>query len=223
VPEKAGREHGILDAQAIQRLYDQLAPSYDALASVYRAVGSRRLAERGMRLLDLRPGDTAVDLGCGTGVNLPELARLVGPTGRVVGIDLSPQMLARARERITRAGFSNVELVQGDVRGFAFPDDLHGVMSTFALEMVPEHDEVIGRACRALSVTGGRIAVMGLRRPPSWPRWAVDLGIAIGRPFGVSDAYVQVRPWKALRRHTDEFRFETKVCGALYLAVGRAR
>lgn len=218
-PASAQGDRGVLDAQEARELYDQLAPSYDALASVYRLVGSRRLAEQGMRLLGLSPGDTVVDLGCGTGVNLPWLAQAVGPAGRVVGVDLSREMLDQARRRTADAP-AEVDLVQQDVRDFAFPDGTAGVVATFALEMVPGYDQVIERACRALAPTEGRIAVMGLRRPPNWPRWAVALGIALGKPFGVSEAYSEFRPWEAVRHHAREVHFQTRAFGSVYLSVG---
>lgn len=221
-PDQVATEHVILDAGQVRDLYDELASNYDVLASFYDLVGSRRLAAQGIRLLNLQPGDVVVDLGCGTGVNLPQLSAEVGPQGRVIGVDLSAGMLAQARERTVSQGLGNVELVQQDVRQFEFPDDLDGVVATFALEMVPEHDEVIARACRALSGTGGRIAVMGLREPPGWPRWAVEVGIALGRPFGVTEAYTRIRPWEAVERHTDEIAFDTRLFGAVYLKVGQA-
>jgi len=84
-------------ADAVQRLYDRVAPAYDAAAWAFRPLGARRLQEQAVDLLDLHPGDTVVDLGCGTGVNLPALANAVGEHGHVVGVDLSSGMLVRAR------------------------------------------------------------------------------------------------------------------------------
>ncbi|WP_233745491.1 class I SAM-dependent methyltransferase [Halobacterium bonnevillei] len=59
------------------------------------------------------PATPAVDLGCGTGANLRHLRDRVGPTGTVVGVDLTPGMLARAESRVERAGWQNVHLVPG--------------------------------------------------------------------------------------------------------------
>ena len=216
---RASIDPGILGPDAVRDLYDRLAPVYDAVAAAYDLVGSGRFHRRAVEALALRPGDTAVDLACGTGVNLPHLARAVGAGGRVVAVDLSPGMLAQARQRAEHHGWRNVELVEADVREFAFPEPVHGVVSTFGLEMVPEHDAVIARAVAALA-PGRRVAVGGLRHPERWPEWAVCLGELVNRPFGVSRAYEGVQPWRSVEAHADAVSYEEDVLGAVYLAVG---
>jgi demethylmenaquinone methyltransferase/2-methoxy-6-polyprenyl-1,4-benzoquinol methylase len=156
------------------------------------------------------------------------LVEAVGPTGHVVAVDLSRGMLAQARQRVERGGWRNVELVEADVREFAFPEPVHGVVSTYGLEMVPEHDAVIARAVAALTAStsrfapGKRIAVGGLRHPERWPEWAVRLGELVNRPFGVTRAYEDVQPWRSIDAYTDGTSYEESLLGAAYLAVGRA-
>lgn len=219
-PLPAGRldpEH--LDPGHVRRRYDRLAPVYDAVAAGYRLLGADRFHRRAVEALRLQPGDTAVDLGCGTGANFAHLVRAVGPEGRVVGVDLSPRMLRRARARVRRHGWTNVRLVAGDVHTFRFPEPLHGVVATYALEMVPGHGDVLARAVAALA-PGGRIAVGGLRRPDRWPAWMVRLGALINRPFGMTRAYQDLQPRRSVRAHTRVVHDEEGLFGALYLAVG---
>lgn len=208
----------VLDADEVRCLYDSVAGSYDLANSFYRLVGARRLARRGIAELGLRPGDTVVDLGCGTGVNLPELAAAVAPGGRVIGVDLSEEMLARARRRVDREDVI-IDLVAGDVREVALPP-ADGVVSTFALEMVPEHDVVMERAVAALR-DGGRIAVLGLQDPPGWPEPLVKLAIWLNAPFGTTSAYRDIHPRESLRQHATEVLHETAMSGAIYLSVGQ--
>ncbi len=210
----------VLDADQVRSIYDRLAPAYDAVAWIYDLAGAGGFHRRAVRALCLRPGDTAVDLACGTGVNLAHLVEAVGPTGRVVGVDLSPRMLARARRRAQRRGWRGVELVCADVRDFAFPQPLHGVVSTYGLEMVPDHDSVVARAVAALA-PGGRIAVGGLRHPDRWPDVLVRVAEWTNRPFGVSRAYEDVQPWHALFSHAQRERYDEFLLGAAYLAVAR--
>ncbi len=111
----------VRDARGVRELYDRLAPAYDVTALVFRPLGARRLQERAVDLLDLRSGDTVVDLGCGTGVNLPVLAGAVGEHGHVVGIDLSSGMLDQAGRRADRHHLSQVTLIRGDIRSVRLP------------------------------------------------------------------------------------------------------
>ena len=215
-------DSGVLRPRQVTRLYDRLAPGYDLLVGAYRVLGSRRLVRRGIAALGLKPGDTVIDLGCGTGRLLPELADAVSPGGRVMGIDLSPRMLARARRRIAGRTDVDIELLEGDVREFEWPDRIDAVIATFALEMVPDYDHVIADAAAALAPSHGRIAVSGLRAPRHWPSWAVHAGIALSRPFGVHEDYLAFRPWEAIRTHTTEIDHCTAGAGALYLSVGQA-
>lgn len=166
----------IREAKAVRRLYDRVAPGYDVAAWGFRLFGARRLQERAVDLLDLRSGDTVVDLGCGTGVNLPLLAKLVGERGQVVGIDLSSGMLKRARRRAERHHLPQVSLIQGDIRGVRLPEGTAAVLATASMEMIPEYDDVIVDLVEQLAPTRGRLAVGGVRRPPTWPTWAVVLG-----------------------------------------------
>ena len=92
----------------IRRGYDAWARAYDWFARATASVGGVRAAC--VDALDLSPGDTVVEFGCGPGVNLPALRDAVGPNGRVVGVDVSPRMLDRAAGLVERRGWENVSL-----------------------------------------------------------------------------------------------------------------
>ncbi len=94
--------------------YDLFSRFYDA--SVERLYVESR--QRAVEALAPQPGEWILDLPCGTGLSLDGLAPAVGDEGRVVGVDYSAGMLARARRRVARAGWQNVTLLQGDVLKF---------------------------------------------------------------------------------------------------------
>lgn len=216
-----GGESEVLAPSDVRSLYDRMAPFYDVLSRPYGWFGSKRLAQRATEELRLRPGDTVVDLGTGTGRNLPELAAAVGPAGRVVGVDLSPGMLERARRRVTGLGLDSVELVEAGISGFDLPPVVDAVVSSYAMEMLPDYDEVISRLVDQIP-PGGRIVVNGLRSPERWPEWVVKMGSALSRPFGVSEVYRAHRPWQAIERHTVDVIYDEAMAGAVYLAAGSA-
>ncbi|MCL4865691.1 MAG: methyltransferase domain-containing protein [Gemmatimonadales bacterium] len=116
----------------IRGRYQRLAPNYDRSLILLRLCGFREQHYRreAVRALALRPGATVVDLGCGTGRNLPLLTSAVGPKGRVIGVDLTSAMLRAAERRIRAHQWTNVELVEADAAVYEFPPETDGISST---------------------------------------------------------------------------------------------
>jgi demethylmenaquinone methyltransferase/2-methoxy-6-polyprenyl-1,4-benzoquinol methylase len=92
--------------------YDLITPLYDAAIRSLYAPYRRILVQR----LDLRPGDTVLDLGCGSGLNFSLVMALIGPQGTLIGIDYSRRMLARAQKIADKNNWKNVHLFEQDVR-----------------------------------------------------------------------------------------------------------
>jgi SAM-dependent methyltransferase len=98
------------DRQRSFERYGAMAESYDIRTSggdYYRRLAVARLAPR--------PGEVILDVGCGTGLNFDAIRRAIGPSGRLIGVELSPGMLEVAHARVRRRGWTNVDLVQADV------------------------------------------------------------------------------------------------------------
>ena len=180
--------------------YRKKAKHYDITSRLYPAPGYPQRAQRlaAVDALGLRPGDSVIDLACGTGLNFPLIEDLIGPAGRIVGVDLTDAMLARARDRIETNGWSNVSLVEADAARFDFPTDVDAIVCTYALSQVPECAEVIAHGAAALS-GGGRWVVLDLKVPDDTPGWLAQLGIALVRPFASIDEWVTRRPWDVIR------------------------
>lgn len=210
----------VLTKDQAEGLYDRIAGIYDRLLLAFRITGSHRWRARLIEKLDLQPGDHVVDLCGGTGANLPFLARSVGVSGKITIVDLSENMLAKARKRAAEDGMNNVALVQADVDEFIFPDGVDIIISTFGLEMVPEYATVIARAVDALP-SNGKIGLIDLKHPENWPDWLLRAGIFLTRLFGVSRDYEDFKPWEAARSSLEEEGFEQHLAGAAYSFVGR--
>jgi SAM-dependent methyltransferase len=128
--------------------------------------------------LGVAPGERLLDVGCGCGDTTIELARRTGPTGHVVGIDLSAQLLERGHARSAEAGVANVEFRQGDAQTDALPDGLDGLYSRFGVMFFEDAPAAFANMARALR-PGGRLAFVcwqGLDRNPwmSVPARAVE-------------------------------------------------
>jgi len=212
------------DRDALRNLYRRRARRYDASLWWFRLAGFQFGRYRRMTVdaLGLAPGDTVVDLACGTGLNFPLLEKRIGPSGRLIGVDLTDAMLERARERVRVEGWANVDLVQADLAAYQPPGDLAGALSTFAITLVPEHDAVIARAAGALR-PGGRLAIFDFKEPASWPRWLVRVAARVNRPFGVTLDLADRHPWESVTRHLDGVGLRELYFGALYLSVGERR
>ncbi|WP_238386790.1 class I SAM-dependent methyltransferase [Natrialba swarupiae] len=99
-----------MTTEGAQEFYGRWATPYDVIAR--RTPGIQRLRRRVAAACQLEPGDTVVEMGCGTGANLPYLRERVGPEGTVVGIDFTGPVLERARE--ATAAYDNVHVLRAD-------------------------------------------------------------------------------------------------------------
>jgi arsenite methyltransferase len=110
-------------------------------------------------LIDLRGGETALDLGSGGGIDVLLSAQRVGPTGKVYGLDMTDEMLALARENQRRAGVTNVEFLKGEIENIPLPDNsVDVIISNCVINLSANKDRVLAEAFRVLK-PGGRFAV----------------------------------------------------------------
>lgn len=165
-----------------QRLADFYAPQADR----YDAFRARLLhgREELLRALDVEPGMTVVELGCGTGANLDALARALplGGLEEVTLVDLCPPLLALARRRA--AGLDNVSVVEADATHWRPARPVDRVYLAYALTMMPSWEAVLENAL-AMLAPGGRLGLVDFHLPRSgsrlgnalWRRWFAHDGV----------------------------------------------
>ena len=211
-----------LDKISVARLYQKRAENYDISANLYYLIGIREFAYRKMAVdaLKLGRGDTVVEIGCGTGLNFRLLREQVGSEGKIIGVDLTPEMLSAAAKRIERCNWSNIELVQSDAAAYDFPNRTDGIISTFAITLIPEYDKIITKGAASLSA-GKRLVVLDFRMPDSWPRLLIKFFVVITRPFGVTLDLADRHPWESIDRCLDLVEFNPKYFGGIYIAAGQ--
>lgn len=108
---------------------------------------------------DLQPGETVLDLGSGAGADVLISARRVGPTGRAIGLDMTPEMLTLARDNAETAGVTNVEFLQGYLEDIPLPDDaVDVIISNCVINLAADKAVVLAEAFRVLR-PGGRFAI----------------------------------------------------------------
>jgi ubiquinone/menaquinone biosynthesis C-methylase UbiE len=160
------------DVGATQAFYGRWAGVYDWLAT---APGVASWRAQAAEALAMEPGDTVVEMGCGTGANFSHLRERVGPEGRVVGVDLTAGMLRRASERVDRAGWENVHLVRADATRPPVDGPVDAVLATFVVGMFPDPRPAVDAWVDALA-PGGRVALLNAGRSES----------RLARPFNVA-------------------------------------
>ena len=107
----------------------------------------------------LAPGERVLDLGCGAGTDSLVATQMVGAEGRVTGIDMTPEMLAKARSAAALMGTGNVDFVEGEIEGLPFSDESFDVViSNGVVDLVPDKDAVFDEIYRVLA-PGGRIQI----------------------------------------------------------------
>src|SRR5258708_8858601 len=137
-PIDSTREHLI-------ETYRRKAKHSDITSRFYPVPGYPQRAQRlrAVEALGLRPGDSVVEIACGTGLNFSLIEQVIGPGGRLVGVDLTDAMLAQAEHRIETDGWSNISLVQADAAEFDFPTKADPIPPPSALSPAPECLQVI--------------------------------------------------------------------------------
>ena len=207
------------DAQAQKDRYRRHAAEYDKGKRF-----SDRIRSNAIRRLDLKPGESVLDLGCGTGLSFDMLQQGVGPQGRIIGVELSPEMLEIAQEKVERNGWENVTLIQGDAQTVEVPSPLDGVLAFFVPEILISPPAVT-RAMDSMN-PGGRLVAAGVKhaqgvlgplfnlyfqvRFRTW-RWVGVRG-AMNRIFAKS------QPYAALEKAVPRLERQDYMLGCAYIA-----
>jgi demethylmenaquinone methyltransferase/2-methoxy-6-polyprenyl-1,4-benzoquinol methylase len=147
-----------------RRSLEQIVRGYDRVARIYARFEPLFLIfpparRRAVAALRLAPGMTVLEIGAGTGRNLPYLLDAVGPTGTVIAVDASPGMLAEARRLIDGHGWSNVRLLQQDAARLEVDVEPDAVLFSFSYSALPDPQPALERAWERLR-PGGRVVVM---------------------------------------------------------------
>jgi demethylmenaquinone methyltransferase/2-methoxy-6-polyprenyl-1,4-benzoquinol methylase len=196
---------------------------YRAHAAGYEASALRTLPLRYRTVwnLALVPGDTVLDVACGTGMSFPLLQEAIGPSGRLVGVELSPEMAAIARARIDRAGWRNAELIVSRVEDAPLaPGSFDAVAFNFTHDVLQSEAALanIFAACKP----GARVAVAGSKLLP-WYLAPLNLYVRWNNAPYMTTQRNLARPWRLLAKYVPDLARTSALWGACYLAKGTYR
>lgn len=195
------------------RKYRFRAPHYDLELLPFEPVRAEAIA-----LLEVAPGGTVIDVGCGTGLSFAALRGRVGAGGRIVGIEPSPEMLARARARVARNGWTGIDLLaatageavlrgRADAALFHFTHDV--LRDPGALDHILSHLR-----------PGAHVVAAGLQWAPPWmvPTNLFVLGAAL---YSVTSMEGLAQPWTMLGKRLERLQVRARGFGGIYIASGR--
>ena len=194
--------------------YRNLAVRYDI--SMAR---TQRWRERAVAALGLEAGQTVVEVGCGTGGNFELILEGIGPEGRLIGVDVSREMLSVAQARLSSTGAENVELLEEGAETVRLPHAPERALCSFTHDVL-QSPRAVDNVCGQLRPTA-LVSAVGSKRPSYWNLPLNGLVRLIASRY-VTSFRNFARPWHELERHAD-LEIEEFALGAIYVAHGPLR
>ena len=162
------QNYDVCQTQEIKKRYQESARNYDKFLKTYsylwRIFGFRyeQWREKTIQELNLKEGQTVIDLGCGTGLNFSHLEKKLGPSGHIYGVDISQAMLAEANKKIYKNGWDNISLIKSDFNYFEFSDRVDAIVSTYSIGLSKQYEDVIRKSFQNLK-NHGRLGILGFK------------------------------------------------------------
>jgi ubiquinone/menaquinone biosynthesis C-methylase UbiE len=209
----------ILDAKLNK---DQVREAYRIHASTYDIWSSlieSKARQRCLELADIKDGESVLEVAVGTGILFEKILQL-NPTGRNEGIDLTEQMLSRARARALKSNVSNFVLEIGDAYQLQYPDNSFDiVLNNYMFDLIPEKDfgAILSEFKRVLR-KGGRIILVNMTKGPGWFNAAWEWLYKISPSLLVGCRGIKLSPYlermgfeKILREYVSQMLFPSEV------------
>lgn len=193
--------------------YGELAPRYDYATRRIDGVRAKAIA-----MLRLQPGDVVLDAGCGTGFCFAPIEQAIGPAGKLIGMEPSPEMIARGKGRVDAAGWSNATLVCATGEAAVLPHAPNAILFSFTHDLLQSRPGLDNLFRQALP--GARVVATGSQRFPRWffpGNWYLrhsHRGYITN--FAAFDA-----PWRLLSTYLADFSVARQWPGERYIATGR--
>jgi arsenite methyltransferase len=201
-------------ASAVEH-YRALAPRYDHFT---RRIN--RIRERAIEALALAPGQTVLDAGCGTGWCVPKLAEKVGATGKVIGFDPSPEMLAIAHSRLDAEVSRRVVLIEASAETVELPARADAILFSYTHDLIRSRValENVLRQARP----GARVSATSTKLYAPW-LFPANWYLRYSHRSYITNFDSFEAPWSLLATYLDDFKVASGAMTQHYVATGRVR
>lgn len=212
---KSPRDSGKPNHQFALASYKKLAHQYDATCRLIDPVRRKTI-----ELLGLSKGETVIDIASGTGLSLPALSQAVGPEGRVIAVELCPDMAAIAQHRIEMCRLDNVIQIVASMETASIDGNADALLFHYTHDVLRSGAAIERIFCAAKP--RARIAIAGFKLPTDWRRifnpWHRH------RAWGYLSTFEGVRaPWDRLLPYVNDFQIHEEIfIGSGYIATARA-
>lgn len=203
----------LTDNELSIRKYQSKAAQYDASSEF-----TMPLRRRTIDLLRLKPGDVVLDVGAGTGLSYSLLLDAVGPNGRVLAFEQSPDMFKLAQSRVQREGWANVWHQESSAEEVILPEQVDAILFNYTHD-VSRTPAAIANIMR-FAKPGARITMAGIKFFPWWTGPLNLVAWAKNQPYNAKAADLW-SPWDIVQSYCADFELESTQWGMGYIAQGK--
>ena len=168
--------------------------------------------------LDLCPGESVIDVGCGTGLSFERLRQAVGPEGRIIAFDPCAEMTAQASKRVKLHRWHNIELATAPAHSVRLHGRADAALFHFTHDVL--RDAAALRHVLAHLKPGARVVATGLQWAPPW-NWAANGFVLMAALYSVSSLEGLSQPWDRLAAHLVDLHVDVAPLGGIFVASGR--
>ncbi|HEX7976643.1 MAG TPA: class I SAM-dependent methyltransferase [Anaerolineales bacterium] len=203
----------MINTDKVTRKYRRNAYYYDFVTQAFSRIRVRAIAQ-----LKLKPGDTVLDFGSGTGLSFALIESSIGPDGRIVGVELSPSMLAKAREKISKHKWENIQLIEGNAEEVNLPPASVDAVLSFYTHDIMSSPRAVERAVEALR-PGGIFVAAGSKLAGRRRGWLLDR-ITLAYANTAITLPLTIDPWRNLEERLGPLKLQEYLLESSYIASG---